>query len=580
MNQTMTTLALLAVLTAAPGTRADAAPHDLKIEPYTFETFDGRKVEAELGRFRVPVRRTPGNDRTIELAFVRFPATTPDPGPPIVYLAGGPGGSGISTAQAGRFPVFMALRAFGDVIAFDQRGTGMSEPDMPCPRGVTLPLDRPMDRDEVRGEVEAAGRECAEAMRAQGIDLSAYTTTESADDVNALREALGAERVVLWGTSYGTHLALAVMRRHPDRVDRVILAGVEGLHHTYKLPSDSQAQLERIAALASDDPRWRERLPDMLGSIARLLQRLKREPVTVPLVDPRSGQAVDIALGPFDLQMTLAGMLRGPDSFDGMPDLIARLEQDDWMALALPVAGQRVGGGRPSAMSLAMDCASGETAAWRARIDREAEATLLGDAINWPFPEVCDGLGVPPLGDDFRAPVRSSIPTLVVSGTLDGRTPVSNGEEVLKHLKRGAHLVVEGAGHGDPLFLASPAILETMQAFLRGEKVADRRVRAEHAPFVAPRSVVALDDAILERYQGVYQVGEGDVRRVVRAGPLLFTVRGERGRPFALRAVSETDFFYEGMADRVRFETAADGTVTGMIVFRGDDEGERAKKIE
>ena len=77
---------------------------------------------------------------------------------------------------------------------------------------------------------------CATELRGKGIDLSAYNTEASADDLDDLRRALGAEKISLFGFSYGTHLALAAVRRHPERIDRVILAGTEGPDHSQKLP--------------------------------------------------------------------------------------------------------------------------------------------------------------------------------------------------------------------------------------------------------------------------------------------------------------------------------------------------------
>jgi len=96
----------------------------LKIKPYTFENDKKEKVDAEFGTLLVPENRSNLQSNLIELAFVRFKSTAKNPGPPIVYLAGGPGGSGIFTAKGSRFPLFMALREIADVIAFDQRGTG------------------------------------------------------------------------------------------------------------------------------------------------------------------------------------------------------------------------------------------------------------------------------------------------------------------------------------------------------------------------------------------------------------------------------------------------------------------------
>ena len=211
-----------------------------------------------------------------------------------------------------------------------------------------------------------------------------------------------------------------MMKRHPESIDRVILAGIEGLHHTYKLPSDQQRLMKQIAALAKQDPAVRANVPDLLASIEGLLEKFRAEPVSVDLVDPRSGQPASVTVGAFDLQMALAGMLRGPQTFAAMPDFVSRLEQGDWLALALPTAGRRLRQGF-SGMSLAMDCASGMTREWAERIEREAANTLLADAINWPFPDLCEGLGIDDLGDEFRAPVRSSISRSQSRNSLSSR---------------------------------------------------------------------------------------------------------------------------------------------------------------
>ena len=109
----------------------------LKLKPYAFETNDKKdKVDAEFGTVFVPENRSDPESNLIELAFVRFKSTAKNPGPPIVYLAGGPGGSGIGTARGSRFPLFMALREIADVIAFDQRGTGFSNQTSPASIGL------------------------------------------------------------------------------------------------------------------------------------------------------------------------------------------------------------------------------------------------------------------------------------------------------------------------------------------------------------------------------------------------------------------------------------------------------------
>src|SRR5215210_9390367 len=107
-SKTIHLLVLLVVMTTPVVAQQKAGT--LKIKPYTFENAKGEKIPAEFGTLFVPEKRSDPESNLIELAFVRFKSTAKNPGPPIVYLAGGPGGSGIGTARGSRFPLFMALR--------------------------------------------------------------------------------------------------------------------------------------------------------------------------------------------------------------------------------------------------------------------------------------------------------------------------------------------------------------------------------------------------------------------------------------------------------------------------------------
>ena len=236
---------VLLMLFLTTSVAAQLRPGTLKLKPYVFETNDKKeKVDAEFGTLFVPEKRSDPESNLIELAFVRFKSTAKNPGPPIVYLAGGPGGSGIGTARAERFPLFMALREIADVIAFDQRGTGFSKPNLTCIDQLALPLNVAPTRAAAIKELRANSSDCAFYWHnVQRVDLTAYNTNESADDLEDLRKALGANQISLWSISYGTHLAFATMRRHPTSIHRAILAGTEGPDHTYKLPSNIQKHL-------------------------------------------------------------------------------------------------------------------------------------------------------------------------------------------------------------------------------------------------------------------------------------------------------------------------------------------------
>jgi pimeloyl-ACP methyl ester carboxylesterase len=488
---TVVTLPFLLMGFRAPLPAREPGPHpppphgaNLTIEPYPLKRNDGQRVRAELGRLRVPENRSRPGSRRIELAFLRLKSTAARPGPPIVFLAGGPGDSGIETVQGPGFDAFMALTEVADVIALDQRGTGRSEPRMDCPATWDFPLDRPGDPREMLAIAAERVRFCARERLGRGIDLSAYNTRESADDVEDLRQALGAPKISLWGVSYGTHLALATVQRHGRRIHRVILTGTDGPDHAMlKLPSTVEQQLDRVDRLCKADPRVRPILPDFRGLVKTTLARLEEGPVTVEVKDPQSGQNVTVTVGPWDFQFFTAHAVTVTWRLMQLPSQYAPLSRGDFTPLAQETLRFRRGP-VPSMMGLPVICAAGASPARRARVRREARETLLGDAINFPFPDLCAALGPMEHGPVFRAPVRSRVPALFISGTLDGNTPVSNADEVRRGFPNSYHLVVEGASHGYDLFYFIPRVRQAMREFLMGQPPSTRRIPLASFPFI------------------------------------------------------------------------------------------------
>jgi pimeloyl-ACP methyl ester carboxylesterase len=448
---------------------------EMKLEPYVFEATNKQKVDAELGHLFVPENRRKPNSRLIELAFVRFKSTASKPGPPVVYLAGGPGGSGVAAARGSRFPLFMAMREIGDVIAIDQRGTGLSKPNLNCQERIDYPVEKAPNREEVLDLLRKQSRACAQYWRDQGVDLAGYNTNESADDLDALRKALGAEKISLWAISYGTHLALTTIRRHEKNIHRAILAGIEGPAHTIKLPGAVQQHLINIDKLVKADQNLSKQIPDFLGLMKTVLDRVEREPVTVEVIHPATQQKVKVTINKFALQYLTANLFGGGEGQAPRNYYLLSKGDFSWAAqMWLRSIGSRPGIG--SAMSFMMDCFSGISPERRRRIASEAQEALLGEIMDFPFPDVCDAWGNPDLGEDFRRPVRSTVHALFISGTLDVRTPVSNAEEVRQGFRNSQHLIIEGAMHSDPLFLSSPKIKDVMLEFMKGESLSTTRI--------------------------------------------------------------------------------------------------------
>ena len=450
----------------------------ISFEPYTFETQDKQhKIEAELGTLTVTKNRRKKDQTQLQLKFVRFKSTNPNPGNPIVYLAGGPGGSGIATARGSRFDLFMAMREIGDVIAFDQRGTGMSDGPAPYQNYWAYPLDQPLEKAKVNQVIGEFAQKAKAYWEEKGEDLSAYNTNESADDINDLRMALGAEKISLWSISYGSHLALATLRRHEKSLDKIILAGVEGLHQTVKLPGDTQKLLEKIDALIKADKNARKVYPDFLGDLEKLLDKVEKEPVMVSTQHPLTGSPIEVAIGKYELQILLSNTLSGPQSFARLPYMVHQMLKGDFSPISKWAVYTH--GGDISAMSTAMDVASGINQERIEQVQSEAQETLLSDAINFPYMAHYQAWTDLDLGYSFRSPVSSDLPVLCISGTLDGRTPPSNAEEILQYLPNGYHLVIQGAGHSDPLFLSSPIIKSVMLDYMKGKAVGDRKIKLD-----------------------------------------------------------------------------------------------------
>jgi len=446
------------------------------VRPYRFEAKDGRAVEAELGSLAVPMNRSEPGRGTVQLAFVRLPASVAKPGPPIVFLNGGPGLSGIESARGRLFAMFEAFCATADVVLLDQRGSGFSTPSLACDDALVLPFDRVLSKADVLRALDESTRRCAERLRKSGVDLSAFNTSESADDVADLAGALGAESVSLLAWSYGTHLAFAVLRRHESIVARVVLAAPEGPDHTYKLPSRIQRQLESLSDRARAAT---PKSPKLVASMRAVLEQVEREPVRIPWSDSDPQAAV---VGRFDLEWTTAQGIGDTRILSRLPRWYARMARGNFGDIARDRVLRayfeelRTGMNR-SLVRTCMDCASGATAErWR-RIENEARTTLLGRTADFPFPEICDAIGNPDLGDGFRAPVRSSKEVLFITGTLDARTPADNVAELAPGFSRHRHLVVEDAGHSDLLFPA--AAQRAIAGFFSSGEVENERVRVE-----------------------------------------------------------------------------------------------------
>ena len=436
--------------------------------PFRYTSGDGQEVDAERGFFEVPEdRRIPGS-RRIRLGYVRFASTAKNPGPPIVYLAGGPGGSGVRTAMGPRFPIFMALRQVADVIAFDQRGVGLSAsiPD----RAATTPFPAMTHAGVTAWYREEMQKAWIDWSRA-GIAMTGYNTEQNADDIEDLRRHLGVEKVNLWGISYGTHLALSVLKRHPNSIGRVALASLEGQDQTIKRPAHIDMFLDRVDRLMGADPAVRAAIPNMPALMRRVHERLEADPATLTFAGENG--PIDVRMGGFGVQLLASALVANPPQLSMLPNIYLALDagKTDVLTPLFPPPHRYF---NLSGMPEAMDLASGVSPARLALIEKEAKTAVLGDAFNLPMPHLLGAIPGVDLGDDFRQPIRIETPALLVAGSLDGRTPLEEQAEVIAQFQNKAQVLVENAGHN--VLEAHPEVQTLLVKFFGEHAVEDTRL--------------------------------------------------------------------------------------------------------
>ncbi|MCG7533618.1 alpha/beta hydrolase [Pseudoalteromonas sp. OOF1S-7] len=455
----------------------------------TFKTQDNQQVAAFSGFVTVPENRNQADSRDIRIHYVRFPATTKTPGSPIIYLAGGPGGSGIKTAEYAnfRFPLFMALREFGDVIALDQRGTGKSDTLPVCQSGISTHSAKQQTDQEVAHLYRRAALQCVTFWQQQGIDIRGYTTEQSVGDLDDLRRHLRAEKLTLWGISYGTHLALAATKTMPNNLDKLVLASVEGLDQTVKLPAQTDAYFARVQQVVNTQPKAKVLYPDVAGLIRRVHKRLETSPITIQITD-KAGKKANFLFQRWHMQRLASGMIADPHR--GLKHLLA-LYRSLEMGIIEPLQQVANRGYFSESqisfrlMPLTMDIASGISPTRLALVNQQSRTALLGSYLNFPMPQlqgVIDGLD---LGRGFRALSVSDVPTLVLSGSLDGRTYPQSQRDAVRHFSRVTQVIIENAGHN--LLMRSPEVTHTIRRFLADEPVKKQKI------------VVPLPDLLIKR---------------------------------------------------------------------------------
>ena len=301
--------------------------------------------DVECGYLVVPEDRADPQTRSIRLAVAIFRNPTKPVKPdPIVYLSGGPGGSALEFAYLAYAqqvePFFAAQR---DIILFDQRGVGLSKPALDCPAASALDLQLldPEKDGKVLSPQEQADL-MLQAMLACAKDLSgaaklsAYNSVANAADVNDLRLALGYDQVNLWGISYGTRLAVEVMRDYAQGVRSVVLDSV--YPPDVDLVAEEPANTMRVFTTLFDgcaaDKACNAAYPDLRKTFFDLAAALTKNPAKLTATDPLTSKTYPVLLNGDTLIGTAFQMFYDSDMIPALPQIIYQAKAGDYSQLA------------------------------------------------------------------------------------------------------------------------------------------------------------------------------------------------------------------------------------------------------
>jgi pimeloyl-ACP methyl ester carboxylesterase len=446
---TLFVLAILVIVLALAACRPGAAGHAQGLEPCRLP---GIEREILCGKVDMPEDPDAPTGRTIAIHFAVVPAVARTAQPdPIFVLAGGPG-QAASRVIGQVMPVFAELNARRNLVFVDQRGTGRSNA-LDCSDEDTS-LAATLDPAQQLGRL----KRCLAELRA---DTRQYATWIAVRDYDAVRRRLGAERVNLWGGSYGTRAALDYLRQFPRHVRTVVLDGAAPPDMV--LPAafsvDADAALGALASACRADARCRERFPDFEARIGALLARADAG-FDVVVTHPLTGQAQPLHVDHRLLASLLRVPLYVPSLGSVLPHALAAAGGGDFnalVALSAAVSG-RTRENLALGMHFAVVCAEDLPRVGAA--ERSAMArTRFGTAFADLYAEACTAVATRPVPQEFYQVPRSDVPVLVLSGGLDPATPPRHGAAIAARLGNARHIVAPYLGHGLSAQACTPRLI-------------------------------------------------------------------------------------------------------------------------
>lgn len=408
--------------------------------PCTVRGLDG---DVRCGTVSVPENRSRAGGRRIDIAVVVARATgTSRDADPFLLLAGGPGQAG---TEMGPFAneAFSRVRERRDLVLIDARGTGRSN-------GLKCAMSR-QAADLVGWTMypPASVRFCRDSL-SQASDLTQYTTANIADDLEDVRRAFGWPAINIYGTSYGTRLALTYLRRHEASVRSLVLKAVAPPNVIVPMnyAEDAEIALDHLERDCRDDSNCAAMTTSVRNDLRTLSARADSGLLRVTI--PWIGGTTTEALSRDAVVSVLMGAMQSSGQRASLPAILRRAVNGDISQLGTAVVGYRSALDQQISMGMHLSVMCGEDGrrADLATARTTDNRTFLGSSRVRMLLDACRDWTIPPETSGAYAAVRSTVPILLVSGDLDPNTPPRLAEVALRTLPNARHVVLKGVAHG------------------------------------------------------------------------------------------------------------------------------------
>ncbi|GGY87206.1 alpha/beta hydrolase [Cellvibrio zantedeschiae] len=399
---------------------------------------------AQCGHFDVKENPQNPNSATIPLNILLLPAVNPVPEKdPLFIIAGGPGQSAVVVAES-IHSIFNDVRKNRDIVFVDQRGTGKSNP-----------LDCEFETEKSQQLPESEQQAFARQALAQCIDkvkdhAAYYTTNYAVADLDAVRAALGYEKINLWGGSYGSRVVLEYIRRFPAHTRASVLDGVApvAIALPWSMEADGLASLEGLNQQCAQVPACVTSYGDIVKKAQAVSNKLVKEPKSITIPHPRTQEKINVSLSAEDFSSVIRLALYSRDLSSLIPRVISEAEAGNYELFASLIylaKSKSDMAGISYGMHYSVVC-SEDYPLYKDKNALDSNVFLNALSVQ-KYSEVCAQWPRGQLPADYWDSIKSDLPVLMLSGAGDPVTPPRWGELVKKDLKNASHLIVPGGHH-------------------------------------------------------------------------------------------------------------------------------------